>query len=391
MPPLNTGNHEIEASFHVDNKHEEGDDVPPSTTSSRKADIRNELCRLQVRCEDLEQDRNYHAVKASELQEILEAHLFDDVQDTLMKKSMQIAEASMGVDRGLHLHIRKLEAEINRMKTERETERANMMDLSGIVRSLQSSCQESDEEEEEDEVFLAREIALDMTLKHMKFQIEFLENERQKMALKGISQARTIEILKKDSELKQVKIEMLEELFRSLNSEERSSSCQQAQETTTVTKPALEKTAAVTKEPVLEKTKNMGSRLPTLKSKIISICRLKKMNSAPVLSTTSKEAGVLSSLKGTSIDPNSNARRMEIKIGDLEGQYNGPLRNSVPHGTGTIRFRNGDTYLGELVDGEMHGNGTLYHRSKDSGISRGYFEHNTFVGVETEGPLRKRR
>jgi chromosome segregation ATPase len=164
MPPLNTGNHEIEASFHVDNKHEEGDDVPPSTTSSRKADIRNELCRLQVRCEDLEQDRNYHAVKASELQEILEAHLFDDVQDTLMKKSMQIAEASMGVDRGLHLHIRKLEAEINRMKTERETEQANMMDLSGIVRSLQSSCQESDEEEEE-EVFLTPEKALDMTLK----------------------------------------------------------------------------------------------------------------------------------------------------------------------------------------------------------------------------------
>jgi hypothetical protein len=75
------------------------------------------------------------------------------------------------------------------------------------------------------------------------------------------------------------------------------------------------------------------------------------MNSVPVLTTSEKAECVLSSLKGTSIDPN-NARRMEIKmIGDLEGQYTGPL----PRGTGTICFRNGDTYLGELVDGEMHG------------------------------------
>jgi hypothetical protein len=162
---------------------------------------------------------------------------------------------------------------------------------------------------------------------------------------------------------------MLQELFRALNSEEHSS-CQ-AKETAAITKPALEKT-------------NSGSWLTTLKSKIISICRLEKMDSAPVL-TTSEEAEVLSSLEGTSIDPNSN-RRMEIKIGNLEGQYNGPLRNSIPHGTGIIRFRNGDTYLGELVDGEMHGNGTLYHRSKDSGISRGYFEHNTSVVVGKEAP-----
>jgi hypothetical protein len=263
MPPLYTGNHEIEVSFHVDNKHEERDFVPLPITFSSNADFRNE------------------------------------------------------------------------------------------------------------------EKALDMTLKHMKFQIEFLEDQRQKMALKCISQASTIETLKKDSELKQVKIGMLQELFRSLNSEGHSS-CQ-ALETAAVTKPALEET-------------NSESCLTTLKSMIISICRLEKMNSAPVLSTTAEEAEVLSSLEGTSIDPDStNARRMEIKIGDLEGQYNGPLRNSIPHGSGTIRFRNGDTYLGELVDGEMHGNGTLYHRSKDSGISRGYFEHNNFVGVEREGPLRMRR
>jgi hypothetical protein len=310
MPPLNTRNHEIEVSFRTNNKHEERDDVRPSRTSSN-ADIRNELCRLQLRCKDLEQDRNYHAVKANELQATLEAYSSDDIQETLMKKSMQIAEASMDVDR-LHLHIRKLEAKINGMKTERETERVNMINLSDIVRFLQS-CQESDEEEEGGE-------------------------------------------------------------------EHRS--CQQAQEATVVAKPSL------------KKNKSKSSLAGTSKNMNISFYRrsrlLKKMNSVHPVLTTSEKAEVLSSLKGTSIDPN-NAWRMEIKIGDFEGQYYGHLRNSLPHGTGTIRFRNGDTYLGELVDGEMHGKGSLYHRSKDSGISRGYFEHNVFVGVEKKPPLRMRR
>jgi hypothetical protein len=344
MPPLNGGNHEIEVSSRGDNKHEERDVVGPSTRTSSSADILNNLCRLQVRCEDLEQDRNYHAVKANELQETLEAYSSDDIQETLMKKSMQIAEASMDIDR-LHYHIRKLEAEINKLKVERETERVNMMDLSSIVRFLQSSCKVSDEEEEEDEdeeeALLTPEKGLDMTLKNMKFQIEFLQDERQKMARKCMSQANTIEILKRDSELEEVKIGILEELFRSLNSEERGTSCQAHQETTAVTKA--------------------------------------------VLTTSEKGAEVVSSSKCTSIEPKS-ARRMEIKIGGLEGQYNGPLWNSLPHGTGIIRFRNGDTYLGELVDGEMHGNGTLYHRSKDSGIARGHFEHNVFMGVEKEAP-----
>jgi hypothetical protein len=378
MSPLNTGNHDIEFFFRVDNKHEERDDVRPSTTSSRKADNRNELCRLQVRCEDLEQDRNYHAVKANELQEI-----DDIIQETLlMKKSMQIAEASMDVDR-LHLHIRKLEANINGMKTERETERVNMIHLSGTVRSLQS-CQESDEEEEEeeeDEALLTPEKALDMTVKNLKFQIEFLEDERQKMTLKCMSQANTIETLKKDNELKEVRTRIFEELFRSLNNAERRS-CQQAQETT-----------AVVAKPSLEKTKSKSSLASTRNNMIISFCRrnrlLKKMNLVHSVLTTSEKAEVLSSLKDTNIDPN-NAWRVEIKIGDLEGQYNGPLRYSLPHGTGTIRFRNGDTYLGELVDGEMHGKGSLYHRSKDSGTSRGYFEHNVFVGVEKKPPVVKR-
>ena len=50
----------------------------------------------------------------------------------------------------------------------------------------------------------------------------------------------------------------------------------------------------------------------------------------------------------------------------------------LPHGTGTLRFDNGDTYLGEMKYGDMHGNGTMYSRQK--GTKRGIFKHNKYVG-----------
>jgi hypothetical protein len=92
------------------------------------------------------------------------------------------------------------------------------------------------------------------------------------MAIQCMSQASTIETLKKDSELKEVKMGILEELFRSVNSEERSSSCQVQQETTAAV-------ASTTMEPALKTKTNSESRLTTSKSKskIISFCRRNRL------------------------------------------------------------------------------------------------------------------
>lgn len=68
------------------------------------------------------------------------------------------------------------------------------------------------------------------------------------------------------------------------------------------------------------------------------------------------------------------ARRMPIQINGLEGSYTGPLNDARrPHGTGTIRFKNGDTYLGEMDDGRMHGKGAIYFANKRKPTFRGNF------------------
>ena len=70
---------------------------------------------------------------------------------------------------------------------------------------------------------------------------------------------------------------------------------------------------------------------------------------------------------------------MDVVVGDLSAVYTGTLKEGLPHGTGTFRFKNGDTYLGEVLAGKMHGKGTLYHRAKELGILRGVFEDNEFI------------
>jgi hypothetical protein len=57
----------------------------------------------------------------------------------------------------------------------------------------------------------------------------------------------------------------------------------------------------------------------------------------------------------------------------------GPMgKNGLPNGTGTIRFKNGNTYLGEVKDGEMYGKGTLYQGC--SNMRRG---NNVFAPEES--------
>jgi hypothetical protein len=70
--------------------------------------------------------------------------------------------------------------------------------------------------------------------------------------------------------------------------------------------------------------------------------------------------------------------KIRFKKAGLEGTYTGPLMDRKPHGVGTIRFSNGDTYLGEMTRGKMSGTGTLYTKTK--GVLRGRFENNKFMG-----------
>ena len=68
---------------------------------------------------------------------------------------------------------------------------------------------------------------------------------------------------------------------------------------------------------------------------------------------------------------------IKVKIAGQVGMYTGPVSGSKPNGVGTIRFSNGDTYLGALRDGKLHGTGTLYTKE---GFFRGLFQDDAFMG-----------
>jgi hypothetical protein len=354
MPPLGEADIHLNSSFKVE-------DQCPRATNDIVA-LRNELCKMRVRCEELEQDRNYTAVKVHELQEVVRAFKSDDVlHETLMKKSIQVAEMSMEVD-SLHLKIKQLAAENQQLKNEREADKSTMLDLSGVVKSLQcvsfDSDEEEDDDEEEEEVeMLTAEKALDMTLRNMKYQIEGLEDERQRFSCKCKNQSKTIASLTNDNELLGTKVEMLEELFRVLN-QGRIEVSSTEQVTTSIEPPLCNI------KPLLCKS-NSAPHLDARPSKKNPI---KRMSSTPRQERVSKTG------------------RMNVVVGDLQAVYTGSLitgslNEDLPHGTGTFRFKNGDTYLGEVVAGKMHGKGTLYHRAKELGISRGVFNDNVFIGT----------
>ncbi|KAL3941152.1 MAG: hypothetical protein SGBAC_004434 [Bacillariaceae sp.] len=66
----------------------------------------------------------------------------------------------------------------------------------------------------------------------------------------------------------------------------------------------------------------------------------------------------------------------KIKVKGKKGTYTGPMREDVPHGVGTVVFANGDTYIGNVVNGKLHGSGTYYYSNKQEGIDRGIWRNN---------------
>lgn len=66
---------------------------------------------------------------------------------------------------------------------------------------------------------------------------------------------------------------------------------------------------------------------------------------------------------------------------ELRGRYSGMVQNSLPHGSGVLRFDNGDFYCGQFEVGMLHGVGSLLLRRGGTLLKyRGHFAGNEFVG-----------
>jgi hypothetical protein len=234
-------------------------------------------------------------------------------------------------------------------------------ELKAEVAMLQAQNISPNTESSEDQDAGISKRALDLTIQKMTSHIEVLEEEKQNMDLKCADKAVTMASIQENMELQQAKVEMLENLVKSL------SNGSPVQQPGKFQKWKLLRSSWGSKEPNLSESYNKKEPGETAQEGKKTRDMTDGMKSMPLSSGSS-----------------SKARRMSVTIGDLKATYTGPLgENGLPNGTGTIRFKNGNTYLGEVKDGEMYGKGTLYQGSKCSNMRRGNFENNVFVPEES--------
>jgi hypothetical protein len=63
-----------------------------------------------------------------------------------------------------------------------------------------------------------------------------------------------------------------------------------------------------------------------------------------------------------------------VKHSLIEGEYEGTMRNGVPHGKGTLLYKNGDRYSGDFDQGKKHGKG-LYKEACGNVYEGDYVEN----------------
>jgi chromosome segregation ATPase len=156
--------------------------------------------------EELERDCNFYALKANELTEIIELRTTDEVEQKLVMKSIMNAELTMQVQE-LRENLNESSKTIEFMKQERNTDQRMLRELGNIVRSLQKVSIDYDQSIQDEGPMTTQEKAMI----NIKRKIEAIESHRQSL----IEENRA---LKEENGMKENKIDALESLFHSMNS-----------------------------------------------------------------------------------------------------------------------------------------------------------------------------
>lgn len=204
--------------------------------------LRAQVTKLRLRVEEVEEESNYNAAKARELEDILKSRDKDALQQALVEKSLLIAELSTTIQSlqaenaklsskdleeqlinksvevaDMSTTIQFLESENAKILWQLDLEASKQRKLSAVLRALQPTGEDSDSEEEQDkDVVLTPEKATGMALKRMKDQVEVLEDEYQILGAKFIDEKSKTKKLEHECDLKDTKISVLTELFHSI-------------------------------------------------------------------------------------------------------------------------------------------------------------------------------
>lgn len=428
--------------------------------------LRQEICQLRIRLEEVEEESKFHAAKANELTELLmNSNNGNGVDETALKQSEALAKKDCQIE-SLEKKITKLETEKALLGVERDNAKKEMVEMSKVVRSLQNVAKGSpdnsyheydDEEDDEDDesedeaVVLTPDTALDLTLGNLKDHIEMLEDGLQASSNLNSTQKNAISSLQQDIKAQQAQIGMLEALFKDLNAADRIEMMKKQQEAEAKMKEdasndsaakgsifgsvfSVKKSSKATEETATnddstensqedstpkedsaakaqsyfgsvfsskksqktteedasnddstpqEDAKAKASYFDSVFSSKLTSTKDSRKPDIPTSALAAKHAAEILLGSNSAEVPKKEKRtkmkkvKIKFKKAGLEGTYTGPLVDKKPHGIGTIRFTNGNTYLGEMTRGKMSGSGTLYTKN---GVFRGLFENNRYVG-----------
>ena len=186
------------------------------------------------------------------------------------------------------------------------------------------AAKNSNLESRKDALHILEKSEVTWDVKRMKANIKNLEEKQSDLIEKSSTREVVVRSLHEDNTLKQLKIEMLEEIVRAISGAKSSDES------------------------------NYGS---------------------PLLLTPTKAPQ-------PKVEANIYAKNTALVINGQKVTYTGPLRAGVPNGVGTFRFPNKSTYIGSIVDGKMHGNGALF--TNGGVVKRGRFKNNELIASDTD-------
>jgi hypothetical protein len=343
-------------------------------------ELHKQLCQLQLRYNRLERERNAQSDRVQELEQLLNGYEGDDPQEVLLTQSLQLAEALNTIE--------TLKSKVVSLTQGNKTLKQKHQDEMGEDRTppprqgsfqmlrrqgqsfrgmLPSSSRGSENDRDPD---LRRSKSLRFPNKRrsdstsetrrlaelhrtiMEKQIEALEQERNDYLHKCQSQATTISKLRDEQKLQETKVEMLEQVVQSM--------------TKSLPKDHHAESSIVSDHSSLPALKRSQSTKPSM---LLSTSTSTSTSTAPLQSNVNR------------LNAYSNRRKLQVIVNGEPAWYLGTVdeADGLPHGTGTIKFSNGDKYFGEVKHGEMHGHGTLYC-SVSNQMKRGRFGHDVFLG-----------
>jgi len=391
MPPrVDTDNNNDNSAFSFETQHS-----PVNQSRGEVSRLQKQLYDLRLRLEEVECERDSHAAMVGDLKKSFRALRQDRVDKRVKTLLEQVTEIS-----------KEINTDQDRMK--------GLLEEENDVRPFSLGNDMMTE-------YIGFIRTIDDDLDRLKIELKTVTVERESFSAKCKSQEDTIDKLTKDMEAKDRQIEKMEDVVRSLKNERRaggqgmsiikkkqeeikeryqpprrtlslrkvedrffsmfdneSPSPKKKSSTTRSIQATLQASTSSSVEEGRTQTKENRFLCPPLEGGQIQ--HHQDYRSDVKASTSSKSLAVRlveGSKETAHLSPCRRKETIEVIIAGSVGLYSGSAIDGVPSGVGSIRFSNGDIYLGQVMDGKVHGKGTLYTKA---GLSRGRFENNVFMG-----------